>query len=170
MQKLIRPKVNKILIAASVFIFINLVLALYLAYEFYFPNPNAYCEINSMFSCLTVAQSEYAIFAGLPVALWGIGFYGLMFLLTLGVVLNFPFFKIHKKLRPGLVLNAARYLSYFGFLFSLYLTYREIFDIGVYCPFCLAQQFFIILIVALYLWANRVINKGKEETNACEFC
>jgi len=168
--KLVRPKVNKILLAACLFVFINLVLAVYLAYEYYFPNPQSFCVINSVFNCQTVAESEYAVFIGVPVAIWGIGFYGLLLLGTLGVVFNWPFWKIYKKIRPGLVLNTMRYLSYFGILFSLYLTYAEAFVINVFCPFCLAQQVCIIVIAVLYICANSIINKGKETTHVCEFC
>ena len=168
--KLVRGYVNKILFAAGVFALINLILSCYLAYEYFFPDPKAYCEINAVWSCLTVAASSYAVFLGLPVSVWGIGFYGLLFLGTIGAVFNFPFWKIIKKLRPGVVLGILRYLSYFGILFSLYLTYAEIFEINAYCPFCVAQQIGIIIIAGLYIWANIVINKGKNETHVCEFC
>ncbi|MBN1494175.1 vitamin K epoxide reductase family protein [Candidatus Peregrinibacteria bacterium] len=168
--KLVRPIVNKILIAASVFILINIILSAYLAYEFYFPNEQAFCEINAVWSCLTVAASEYAVFLGIPVAIWGVCFYTLLFVGTIGAVFNFPFWKIYKKLRPGAVLDIMRYLSYFGILFSLYLTYAEIFEINAYCPFCVTQQVLIIIIAALYIWAHKVINKGKKATQVCEFC
>jgi len=168
--KLVRPVVNKILIIICLLILINFGLSVYLTYEYFFPSQQSFCAINAVFNCATVAESDYAIFIGIPVAVWGLCYYGLLFIGTLGVVLNFPFWKIHKKLRPGPVLNSMRFLSYFGILFSLYLTYAEAFVINVYCPLCLAQQFFIIVIAGLYIWAHKIINKGKEETKVCEFC
>ena len=167
---LVRPVVNKILTAVCALILVNLFLSVYLTYEFFYPSQESFCAINSVFNCATVAESEYAIFLGIPVAVWGLGFYGFLFTGTLGVVLNWPFWKIYKKFRPGPVLSAMRYLSYFGILFSLYLTYAEAFVINVYCPFCLAQQALIIVIAVLYIRAHKIINRGKEETKVCEFC
>lgn len=168
--KLVRPLINKILVAACFLIFINILISAYSIYEFYYPSQESFCSINDVFNCATVAESDYAVFIGIPVAIWGLGFYSMLFIGTLGVVLNWPFWKIHKKLRPGTVLDFMRYFSYFGLLFSLYLTYAEAFVINVYCPLCLAQQALIILIAGLYIWANNIINKGKKETKVCEFC
>lgn len=169
-NKLVRPKVNKILYICAFFLLINLGLSVWLTYEFYAQNESSVCAINAVFDCLTVAQSEYAVLLGLPVAVWGVLFYSALLIGVLGVVWKVPFHKILKFLRPNTCLNLVRYSAYFGVLFSLYLTYVEAFVINVYCPFCLAQQFFILVIVALLIWANRVINSGLKENKVCEFC
>ena len=39
------------------------------------PNYHAFCAVSDRFNCETVATSAYAVFAGLPVALWGIAGY-----------------------------------------------------------------------------------------------
>lgn len=168
--KLVRPKVNIILYTCSAFIIINLGLAVWLAYEFYAQSENSVCSINAVFDCITVAQSEYAVLLGVPVAVWGIIFYSVLLFGVLGVALRLPFHKILKLLRPNTVLSIVRYASYFGLLFSLYLTYIEAFEIHVYCPFCLAQQGVIIIIVGLLIWANTVIKSGLKKTKVCEFC
>ena len=168
--KLVRPVINKILLAACFLIFVNMLISAYSIYEFYYPSQESFCAINAVFNCATVAESDYAIFIGVPVAVWGALFYTGLFIGTLGVVLNWPFWRIYKKFRPGPVLDILRYFSYFGVLFSLYLTYAEAFVINVCCPLCLAQQALIIVIAGLYIWANSVINKGKKETKVCEFC
>lgn len=168
--KLVRPKVTKILYVASLLILINALIAGYLLYEFYTLNPEAFCSINETFDCLTVAQTEYAVMFGVPVAMWGLGFYVVLFIGTLGVALKWPFQKLHKRLRPGVILNVMRYLSYFGLLFSLYLTYVELFVIYTICPLCMVQQVLIIVVVLLFVWANTTVHKGLKETKVCEFC
>jgi len=169
-QKLVRPVVNRILLAVCILVFINILISAYSIYEFYNPSQESFCSINDTFNCATVAESDYAIFIGVPVAIWGALFYTGLFIGTLGVLLNWPFWKIYKKLRPGAVLDILRYFSFFGVLFSLYLTYAEAFVINVYCPLCLAQQALILVIAGLYVWVNAAINKGKKETKVCEFC
>ncbi len=169
-SKLVRPRVNKILYTCAVFVFINLGLAIWLTYEFFAQSDNSVCSINAVFDCVTVAQSEYSVLLGVPVAVLGSLFYFGLLVGILGVIWRFPFYKVLKFLRPNLVLNLVRYAAYFGLLFSLYLTYIEAFEIQVYCPFCLAQQVIIIVIVGLLIWANRIINSGLKETKVCEFC
>jgi len=169
-SKLVRPKVNKILYTCAVFVFANFGIALWLIYEFYAQSENSVCSINAIFDCVTVAQSEYAVLFGVPVALLGTLFYLGLLVGILGVIWKFPFHKILKFLRPNMVLNLVRYAAYFGLLFSFYLTYIEAFKIEVYCPFCLAQQALIIVIVGLLIWANRVVNSGLKKSKVCEFC
>ena len=168
-EKLVRPKVNKILYLTSAFIIINIVLSIILALEFYSPGSGG-CSLNSVLDCTTVAQSKYAVLFGIPVAVWGIIFYSGLLVGTLGVVLRVPFHKIIKKLRPNTVLNIVRYFTYFGILFSLYLTYVEAFVLYVFCPYCIAQQVVVLIIAALHIWAHKVINHGLKETKVCEFC
>ncbi|MFC1647375.1 vitamin K epoxide reductase family protein [Patescibacteria group bacterium] len=168
-EKLVRPKVNKILYYASLFIFLNIAVSVLLAYEFY--NPGAVgCSLNSVFDCMVVAQSKYAVLFGVPVAIWGALFYFGLLVGTLGVALRVPFNKIYKGLRPNTVLNITRYFTYFGLLFSFYLTYVEAFVLYVYCPYCIIQQVLVLIIVALHMWAHKLINQGLKETKVCEFC
>ncbi|MFC1599669.1 vitamin K epoxide reductase family protein [Patescibacteria group bacterium] len=168
--KLVRPKVNKILYTCVAFVFANLGLAIWLTYEYYAQNENSVCSINAVFDCLTVAQSEYAVLLGLPVAVWGIMFYSALLVGVLGVIWRVPFHKVLKFLRPNFILKLVRMAAYFGLLFSLYLTYIEAFELHVYCPFCLAQQAIIIVVVALLIWANSIVSSGLKETKVCEFC
>ncbi len=166
---LVRPKVNKILVAASFFIFLNIIFSIILTIEYYNPGA-AGCSLSSVFDCTKVAQTEYAVLFGIPVAIWGLIFYTGLLVGTLGVALKVPFNKILKVLRPNTVLNIVRYFVYFGILFSLYLTYVEAFVINTFCPYCVAQQILIIIIAVLHIWAYKVINSGLKETKVCEFC
>jgi len=167
--ELVRPKVNKILYTAAAFIFINLLLSILLTYEFYNPG-SAGCSLNQTFNCTTIAQSTYAVLFGVPVAIWGVLFYTGLLVGTLGVALRIPFNKVLKFLRPNTILNFTRYFVYFGLLFSLYLTYVEALVLYAYCPYCVAQQVFMIVITVLHIWAHKVVNTGLEKTKVCEFC
>ena len=62
-------------IAVVVLTVTGLALSLYLVQEHYEAcrNPGqAICDIDDVFSCSKVALSDYAVFAGLPVAVWGV--------------------------------------------------------------------------------------------------
>lgn len=169
-KKLVRPKVNKLLTILSVVIVLMLINALYLGSEFYNLNEGAACNISARFNCIEVAKTEYAVLFGVPVAVWGVLFNFGLLIGVLGIRFNWAFWKIYKGFRPNTVLAILRYFSYFGLLFSMYLTYIEAFEIYVFCPNCLLQQFGAIVMVVLLVWINNVINKGKNETKICEFC
>jgi uncharacterized membrane protein len=166
---LVRPKVNKILYTASFFIVLNIIFSIILTFEFYSPGAGG-CSLTEALDCTVVAQSEYAVLFGIPVAVWGIMFYSGLLIGTLGVALRIPFHRILKFLRPNTVLNITRYFVYFGVLFSLYLTYIEAFELYTFCPYCVAQQIIILIIAGLHIWAYKVINKGLKQTKVCEFC
>jgi uncharacterized membrane protein len=149
-------KVKTILYIILFLIILNTGFSIYLAYEFYFPDPTAICAINSIFNCVTVAESGYAVLFGIPIAIWGIAFYLGLFVLTLGLLLKIPFFT------TDLLFHFLRFLVYFGVAFSFALTYIEAFVIRVYCPFCLAQQAVIIVVAILLIWAKKPMNKAKK--------
>jgi len=169
-SKLVRPKVNKILKIVLFIVLLNILISLFLAWQYYFPPESSICTFNATFDCVAVAQSGYGEMFGLSNAIFGIIFYTGLFVGLAGVIWNWPFWKIWKKLRPGVVLDIVRWVSYFGLLFAVYLTYVEVAVIYKYCLFCLIQQVLIIFIVGLLIWVNSIINQGKKETNVCEFC
>lgn len=91
--------------------------------------------------CSIVQKSEYAEFAGIPVPYLGL-FGWISILLTL--------------LIPGDIGRAATaLLGVFGFMFSVYLTYLEIWVIEAICQWCVANAILmtILAIVAVVrLW------------------
>jgi vitamin-K-epoxide reductase (warfarin-sensitive) len=90
------------------------------------------CSINEKWDCGTVNHSPYAVFAGVPVAIIGIGGY---------ILLGALAFK--KKWR--FLLAAA--LG--GLAFSLYLTRIEANILGVWCIYCVISLGVISLISLL---------------------
>lgn len=83
--------------------------------------------------CQTVQSSRYASLLGIPVALLGLVAYG-------GLV-----FSVAVWAEIGIFLGFL--ISLVGTLFSVYLTYLEVFVIGALCQWCLASA--VIMFAAL---------------------
>ena len=83
--------------------------------------------------CQTVQSSRYASLLGIPVALLGLVAYG-------GLV-----FSVALWTEMGIYLGFL--ISLVGTLFSIYLTYLEVFVIGALCQWCLASA--MIMVAAL---------------------
>jgi uncharacterized membrane protein len=92
-------------------------------------------------SCETVQSSRYAKLAGIPVPVLGlIGYIGI-----LGTLL----------IRGDLGRIAAFGIALTGFLFSGYLTYRELFTIKAICQWCVGSA--VCMTVLMVLTAIRVV-------------
>lgn len=96
----------------------------------------------SVGGCETVQSSQYAIFLGVPVAVWGVGAYLALFLLALlGVQ---PAWAGERWVANGIFALAAA-----GVAFSSYLTYLEAFVIHAWCQWCVVSAILITLIFLL---------------------
>ncbi|MGH7539289.1 MAG: vitamin K epoxide reductase family protein [Gemmatimonadales bacterium] len=98
--------------------------------------------------CEYVQGSSYAVLFGVPIALYGVVGYALIFAVALAGLqpasLARPW--------PNRLLAA---LSAGGFLFSLYLTYLELFVIHAVCRWCVVSAVIITAITILALGALR---------------
>jgi uncharacterized membrane protein len=97
--------------------------------------------------CETVQLSEWSRFAGMDVAL--IGIVGYAGLLALSLAALQP--PLATRRWPATLLVA---LAALGLLFTVYLTYLELFVINAICRWCLASAVVILalLVVALLEW------------------
>jgi uncharacterized membrane protein len=86
----------------------------------------------SVGSCETVQFSRWATLLGLPVAAWGVGYYALVFALTLAGLQDR--FAVSRRLALALVLLTA-----WGLIFSAWLTYLELFVINAICQWCVVS-------------------------------
>jgi uncharacterized membrane protein len=93
--------------------------------------------------CSTVQQSDYAEFAGMPVALLGLFGYAAI-LVSLAVP------------GEGGVLGGT-VLALSGFGFSGYLTYRELFTIDAICQWCVASAVVMTALAVLTVWRLLVV-------------
>lgn len=93
--------------------------------------------------CETVNLSKWATLAGVPVAVWGVGFYVALFALA--------FAGTTERLADApWVGRALVWLTGWGVLFSAWLTYLELFVIHAVCMFCVISA---ILVTVIYVVA-----------------
>jgi uncharacterized membrane protein len=123
---------GRLRIVIGVLCLIGIGVATYLTYTHY-AKIKVICGSNG--GCETVQSSVYSKLDGVPVAVLGLaGYIGI--LLSLGI-------------RDELGRAAGFGIALVGFLFSMYLTYREAFTIHAYCYWCLSSALLMTLLVIL---------------------
>ena len=100
-------------------------------------------------SCETVQLSKWGDFFGVPVAAWGVGYYV--------VVLALAFAGVQERFAdsPGLT-SALVVVTGAGLLFSIWLTYLELFVIHALCRWCLGSAAITVVLFGLAVWDWRV--------------
>ncbi|MDP2684540.1 MAG: vitamin K epoxide reductase family protein [bacterium] len=123
------------IIAIIFFVFAGLIDTAYLSTK-QLAGSSIVCSIYEVNSCENVLTSEYSRLLGLPLSVWGFGYYMTIFVLALiySASADRKFFKILFG------------LSIFGFLFSLRLVYLQFFVIENLCFYCMLSALFSTLI------------------------
>ena len=134
---------RRLQIAIGVVCLIGIGVATYLTYTHY-AKLNVVCPVSG--GCETVQKSVYSKLDGVPVAVLGLIGY-IAILLSLAV-------------RNELGRIAGFGIALVGCLFSLYLTYREIFTIKAICPWCVSSAVMMTLLTFLTAW--RVVRVGPD--------
>jgi uncharacterized membrane protein len=100
--------------------------------------------------CETVQLSKWATLLGLPVAVWGVGFYVVLF----GVALLGT---TERYVDEPWVSHALLALTGWGVIFSAWLTYLELYVINAICIFCVVSAVIvgIIFLVSIFEWRRR---------------
>jgi uncharacterized membrane protein len=93
----------------------------------------------SVGSCETVNSSRWATFLGLPVAGWGVAWYVGMFVLALVSTGE-------KVAESSLISLILLLVAATGLVFSLYLTYFELFRIHAICQWCVVSAVLVTII------------------------
>jgi len=98
-------------------------------------------------SCETVQTSRWAVFLGAPVAAWGVGYYVVVLVMAIAGTTE------RWEDAPGLSL-AMLLLTGWGVLFSLWLTWLELFVIHAICQWCVgsATIALALFVVSLLDW------------------
>jgi uncharacterized membrane protein len=123
---------RRLVIAIGVLCLIGIGVAGYLTYTHY-EGIKVLCLSSG--GCETVQASVYSKLAGVPVAVLGLaGYIGILFTLAI---------------RNDLGRVAGFGIALVGFLFSLYLTYREIFTIKAICQWCVSSAVLMTLLTIL---------------------
>lgn len=111
------------------------------------------CSIGS---CETVNTSRWATFLGLPVAGWGVAWYVGMFVLA--IVSTGERFAQSQSVSLLLLLVATT-----GLLFSLYLTWLELFRIHAICQWCVVSAIIVTIIFIVCLLEYRDNKRAVPE-------
>ena len=95
--------------------------------------------------CETVQLSKWGDFLGVPVAGWGVVYY--VAVLGLAIASVQERFADSRRLTTALLLVTS-----WGLLFTLWLTYLELFVIHAICRWCVGSAVMIVALFALAWW------------------
>ncbi len=98
--------------------------------------------------CETVQLSKWGDFLGVPVAGWGVVYYVAVLALAIASVQD----RFAGSRRLTIVLLVV---TGWGLLFTLWLTYLELFVIHAICRWCVGSAAMTVLLFALALWEWR---------------
>lgn len=104
--------------------------------------------------CDVVSQSRYAVFLGLPLAAWGLFFYGSL----LALLAPSLFGKADEEPPPGLPLSFL--LVAIAIAIDLVLFGLQVFSIKAFCKFCVAT-YFVNLGLIVSLWPFRQVSRAR---------
>ena len=127
---------------------IGISLALFLLWERYFQPSFQPCNINATVNCDAVISGALSNTLGIPTPLIGLTGY---------IIILIASFRKNSKLVLG--------MSAFGLVFCLYIAYRELFQLHVVCPVCIACQLDMItvFVLGILLWKNRSGDMKAED-------
>lgn len=129
---------------------VGLFIATYLALYHYGYIGQLTCSATH--GCETVQTSRWAKQLGLPVATWGVGYYALVFALTIVAIQD-------RFAESRLLSLALMALTGWGAVFSAWLTYLEGFSIKAWCQWCVGSAIIAFLLFAVSVidwWRTRV--------------
>lgn len=106
------------------------------------------CDLTR--GCEAVLNSKYSIFLGLPLALWGVGFYTLV----IGSCLLANHYNFWRK--------ALTWILGAGSLASLVFLALQFFVIKKVCQYCLVTD---LLIIVLFLWDLNILHHSQLPEN-----
>jgi len=122
------------------------------------PAYHAFCAVNENFNCETVAVSPYAVFAGLPVALWGLAGYLFMGGLCLWGL-------VRRKQSPATwPFGCLFWLSLFAVLVSAVLFFISHQAIHSLCLLCVATYVINFLLLGVEILELRRLKMGPFKT------
>ena len=110
----------------------------------------------SVGSCEIVNTSKWATFLGLPVAAWGVAWYVATFVLAL--VSTDARFAGSTLISSVLLGNAT-----IGWIFSLYLTWLELFRIHAICQWCVVSA---IIVTIIFFFCVADYRESRQSTAA----
>lgn len=135
-----RRSVDRLTIALAV---AGLLIAGYLTLLHYDSSVPLVCGAGSFVNCETVLTSPSAFFAGVPVAVWGLGWFGV------AVVLGALVLRGQAAEKPSAERTASRVWTAMGVVGVLYLVYQEVGVVGKICAWCTAVHLIVLTMAVL---------------------
>lgn len=125
----------------------------YLTYEFYplhfgFKTGQSLCNINAKFDCDAVSASSYSNIAGVPLALFGAVYNGILFLV---ILLSWWGLRDHSE--AGW--RDALWLAIGSVMASVVMAGISIFKLNSFCLFCIAAYFLSVFVFVFVYLATR---------------
>lgn len=112
------------------------------------PSYHTLCAVSEAVNCETVAASPWAVFAGLPVSLWGVLGY-----LVMGILALWGWSK--KRLHPAWPWGLLLLLSSFSVAASAILAFISFTRIASLCLFCMTSYAISIALLVVAVLATR---------------
>jgi uncharacterized membrane protein len=112
------------------------------------------CNVQNLSGCNIVAQSSYSKLFGIPLAEYGLLFYGLLF-----VIAAIELWMIHRVARRSMQVIAAG-----GFLASVYFVAVQMFIINALCIYCTASALLTLFIFLSAFMLESMPRKTHHET------
>ncbi len=102
------------------------------------------CDIDGLNDCNTVAQSPYSKLLGIPLAVYGIVFYGALILVSVMLL----------RLETRKLYQVHMAVAGIGALASVYFIFVQMTLIRAFCIYCIASAVisFVVLGLSLYLY------------------
>ncbi len=134
---------NRHILAACLLVlaFLGLADSWYLAHAA-LTNTALVCNIAGLDGCNVVAQSAYSHIFGIPLGVYGVVFYGLLFILAAMLYL------VHKRS----VYHVIAGLGTVGLLASIAFMAIQFFIIKVLCVYCLGSAVISLLVFIIAFW------------------
>lgn len=95
------------------------------------------CNIQNLSGCNIVSHSPYSRFLGVPLAEYGLLFYGILFALA----------ALELVVADRLLRRVLQIAALLGLAGSLYFTFLQVFVINALCVYCLGSALIALLIV-----------------------
>lgn len=94
------------------------------------------CNVESLSDCNIVAASQYSRLFGIPIAEFGVVFYGILFVLA----------AIELALFNRFLRRILQAVSLVGVVVSIYFSFVEVFVINALCIYCIVSSLITLLI------------------------
>lgn len=95
------------------------------------------CNANNLYNCVTVAHSSSAYLFGIPLAEYGVLFYGVLFTLA----------ALELVLFDRILRRALQWLSFAGVLAAIWFSFIQVWFVGVFCTYCAISGVITILVL-----------------------